>query len=428
MSSSQVNAATVNRDRRSSHGNDNTEAAKLPLQVVERTATRIKQRPRFALPHRWMVWGTLLSLAIVVSVAAGGLIGLYRQPPGLQWAMQTLGLEPGGGTSTPIAIPINRQANATADGSVRGTIVALGKLIPSGDIATLAPASGVRDARLKALKVSEGDQVIDGQIIAVLDNEARLKAAVASARSTVQLRAASLEQTRASVAASRRESEAALARAKATAAQTQQDFARTKGLFERRVVSKATYDQKLAAAREAEHEVVRLTATLSRYGSGNIDQQSDVVVAMGNVTAAKAELQQATEDLEQAYVRAPFAGTVLEIHAQAGEKPGEEGVVDLGDISRMTAKLEVYQSQIALVTKGSAVTLSAVALPKDLNGRVERIGLQVKKQSVIDADPAANTDARIVEVVVALDEEASKIASRFTNLQVEARILTGAAE
>ncbi len=428
MSSSQVNVATVNCDHRSSPGNDDNATVKLPLQVVERPAARTKLNGRFTLSYRNVAWGAALCFTIVVSVAAGGLIGLYRQPPGLQWAMQSLGLEPGAGTSTPIAVPADRPASRIGNSNGRVTIVALGKLLPAGEVVTLAPASGVRDARLQALKVNEGDRVEGGQVVAVLDNEARLKAAVASATSTVHLRTASLQQTRASVAASRRESEAALARAEATAGRTQQDFDRTKGLFDRRVVSKATYDQKLAAAKEAEHEVVRLKATLSRYGSGNIDKQSDVLVALSNVATAKAELQQATEELEQAYVRAPFAGTILEVHARAGEKPGEEGVVELGDITRMTAKLEVYQSQAAQVIKGTAVTLSAVALPKDLNGRVERIGLQIKKQSVIDADPAANTDARIVEVIVALDEEASKVASRFTNLQVEARISTGSTE
>ena len=46
----------------------------------------------------------------------------------------------------------------------------------------------------------------------------------------------------------------------------------------------------------------------------------------------------------------------------------------------------------------------------------------VRRQSEIGQDPAANTDARVVEVIVKLDQPSSQIASRFTNLQVEARI------
>ena len=149
------------------------------------------------------------------------------------------------------------------------------------------------------------------------------------------------------------------------------------------------------------------------------------MLALRNVDAAKADLQRATEDLEQAYVRAPIAGTVLEINARGGEKPGEDGVLELGNVAEMTAELEVYQSQIGTVAVGDAVTLSAGALPASLKGTVARVGLMVKRQSAIGQDPAANTDARVVDVIVALDQASSQIASRFTNLQVEGRIEKG---
>ena len=140
MSSSQVNVANVNSKRRSSGGIDDIETAKLPLQVVERAAIRTRPNSKYTLDHRWIIWGTALCLVIIASIAAGGLIGLYRQPPGLQWAMETLGLEPGGGTSTPIAVPSTRPVDAIGSKQSRATIVALGKLIPWGEVVTLSPA------------------------------------------------------------------------------------------------------------------------------------------------------------------------------------------------------------------------------------------------------------------------------------------------
>lgn len=44
------------------------------------------------------------------------------------------------------------------------------------------------------------------------------------------------------------------------------------------------------------------------------------------------------------------------------------------------------------------------------------------RQTLVGADPAANTDARVVEVTVALDEASTALARRFTNLQVLSRI------
>jgi len=77
---------------------------------------------------------------------------------------------------------------------------------------------------------------------------------------------------------------------------------------------------------------------------------------------------------------------------------------------------------IAAVAVGASVTIESDALPNPLEGIVEKIGYQVKPQTVTDSDPAANTDARVVTVTVKLSPDASVIAQRYTNLQVTARI------
>jgi HlyD family secretion protein len=55
---------------------------------------------------------------------------------------------------------------------------------------------------------------------------------------------------------------------------------------------------------------------------------------------------------------------------------------------------------------------------------VTRIGLEVGRQTIVDAAPAANTDARVIKVTVTLDPASSEVAKRFTNLQVTTRIET----
>lgn len=407
-------------------------ARNLPLVVVERDGENGGAQPRRRLSGHALRFGALI-LIILVSIAIGGLVGLYRQPPGLQWAMRTLGLEPGAGTATPIAVPAERPATPGEPGqavvapgqNAQNTVVALGRLLPDGEVITLSPPSGVREARIAALKVEEGDRVEPEQILAILDNEPRLKAAVETARANVALREADLEKTRASIGASLAESRAALSRAEAAQRRTRQDFERTERLFKQGIAAQAVYDDKLAALEEAETTVAQRRATLSRYASAALDDQPDVIVARRNLAAARAELHRAETELEQAYVRAPFAGTVLELHARPGETPGNRGVLEFGDIDRMIARLEIYQSEIGRVSLGDPVTISAAALPGQLAGTVSKIGLQVKRQSVIGADPAANTDARIVEVTAALNAASSRIAARFTNLQVEARVETG---
>ncbi len=97
-------------------------------------------------------------------------------------------------------------------------VAGLGRILPEGEVVTIAPPFGAGDARIARLNVAEGDGVAQGALLAVLDNERQLLAAADSARATVGSREASLAQTRAAIAASRDEASAALARAEATAA------------------------------------------------------------------------------------------------------------------------------------------------------------------------------------------------------------------
>jgi len=98
--------------------------------------------------------------------------------------------------------------------------------------------------------------------------------------------------------------------------------------------------------------------------------------------------------------------------------------MEMGDTSQMMAEAEIYQDRIIMVAKGQPVELAAAALGRTLQGRVVSIGLTVGRQGLLADDTAANTDARVVKVMVELDQASSAIAARFTNLEVIARIDT----
>ncbi|MCC2098120.1 MAG: HlyD family efflux transporter periplasmic adaptor subunit, partial [Hyphomicrobiales bacterium] len=249
-----------------------------------------------------------------------------------------------------------------------------------------------------------------------------LQAAVETAKAAVATREAALAQVRAATLASREEAKAALERAQATALNAQQEFDRSESLRKRGFAADQAYQQRKTALDQARRDVERARATLSRYGSGDIDKQTDVIVAARNLDSARADLDRAKVDLNKAYVQAPINATVLTITGRAGEKPGALGIMNLGDIDRMKIDVEIYQTEIKRVMPGDKVTATAESLPSDLHGVVSKIGLEVGKQTLVDYSPAANTDARVVKVTVLLDPESSKTARRFTNLQVTARI------
>jgi len=262
----------------------------------------------------------------------------------------------------------------------------------------------------------------------VLDNLAQLESNIASARASINVREAVLLQTVAAIAASRDEARAALDRAEATAAAAQSDLERATSLFERDIVTRADFDQIIARANEAGRDVERNLATLSRFETGSDTVQADIAVAQANLEAARADLARAQQELERAYVRAPENGMVLAINARVGERPANSGIINLGDTSQMTVEAEVYQTMIGRVSIGDPVTVTAEALSQELSGVVAAIGLEIGRQSITSSDPATNTDARVVDVIIKLDEASSIAAQRFTNLEAIVRIDAGRAE
>jgi HlyD family secretion protein len=149
----------------------------------------------------------------------------------------------------------------------------------------------------------------------------------------------------------------------------------------------------------------------------------DVQVAQAEVESAIAAQQQAQTQLDQAYIKSPQNGVVLDIHTRPGEViSNTEGIIEIGRTTQMYAVAEVYQSDISKIRRGQTVRISSNALSGNLQGTVDRIDAKVRRQAIINTDPSENIDARVVEVHVRLDGASSTKAAQFTNLQVTAVI------
>lgn len=371
----------------------------------------------------------LLVLLVPVLMFSGAVVGMYYQPFGLQKFYALTGLQPGGGASHPIALPPEIVVPVhMAETLLPSDVVGLARIMPRGDVAIVAAPYGAGDARVAEILVAIGDTVARGDILARLDNAATLEGAVLQAEANVAVRQATLMLTQSTIAASRAEAQATLDQARASAQEAQASLVRTQSLQDRGVATVATLDAAQTRAAEANEAVTRAEATLARFASLDIEAQPDVVVAARNVGAAEAELARARMDLDRSVVRAPIAGTILDIHATPGQRPPAEGIMDMGDTSQMMAEVEIWQDRIAAVAPGQPVEIVSDALGRSLRGTVDSIGLTVGRQGLISDDAAANSDARVIRVLVALDADSSAIAARYTNLEAVARIDTGAAD
>lgn len=144
------------------------------------------------------------------------------------------------------------------------------------------------------------------------------------------------------------------------------------------------------------------------------------------VEVARADLGSTQAELDLATVRSPIDGQILKINARSGERVGPEGIAEIGATDRMYAVAEVYETDVARVRVGQRATVTSPAFSRPIQGTVERVGLKVARQDVLHTDPAAETDARVVEVKVRLDDSAP--VAGLTNLEAAVVIAASGGE
>lgn len=94
----------------------------------------------------------------------------------------------------------------------------------------------------------------------------------------------------------------------------------------------------------------------------------------------------------------------------------------MGDTSKMRVVAEVYETDILSVRVGQSARVSSRSLPQQIAGKVIRVGNMIFKNDVLNVDPAARADARVVEVWIELSDPT--LTERLTNLNVDVVIDT----
>lgn len=336
-------------------------------------------------------------------------------------------------------------------------VSALGRLEPQGTVINIAEPSGQGGAyRVDQLLVKVGDRVKAGQVIAVLDNRDRLQAELREAQEQVRVAEAGLSQVKAGaqfgeiaaqqatiarLAAQLRGEQtlqqATIARLQAELQNAQVEYRRHLELYQNGAITASLLDSKALAAKTAQEQVNEAIANLSRdvqtleqqirEGKATLERiaevrPTDIAAAQANVDRASAAVNRTQTQLDAAYVRAPQAGRILRIHTRAGEAVSSEGIVELGQTDQMYVVAEVYEADIRKVKIGQTATITADTVVGKLKGTVDQIGWTIAKQDVLNTDPTAAIDARVIEVKIRLDRAASQRVAQLTNLQVNVDI------
>ena len=253
-------------------------------------------------------------------------------------------------------------------------VAALGQLSPSGEIRQLAaPISQFGSSpRIIEILIKEGDFVKKGDVLAIFENREKLIS----------------------------------------------DLERNKNLIN-------TINDEIALKKD---QIQRYEAALRKdaYSFVQLSQRKDELLKLQkqkiNHIGDKKNIQ---IDLFNSKLRSPIDGFILGINTRVGERPKNEGILDIGSSQKMEALIEVYESDIdrVFISQNVELTSENGGFQKTLKGKVIRISPQVKQRKVLSTDPTGDADSRIIEVLVKLDKESIDIVQNYAGMKVIAKFI-----
>ncbi|MGV9005661.1 MAG: HlyD family secretion protein [Brevundimonas sp.] len=251
--------------------------------------------------------------------------------------------------------------------------IANGKVDVEGGIIQIAARRG---GIVREVMVQEGDRVTAGQILARQeDDEARL--AVQSAQAQVA------------------QAQSQLASIQVDITTAQREYNR----LERLVATNFVAAQRMDQARDA------IATARALLGS----QQAAV-------QTARAQLAQATYNLELTIIRSPMDGRIVRRYANPGAGASTLNVSNMFDLepdAPRIARAEIVESDIPNITVGQAVEITPEGDPtKVYIGAVMRRAAVFGARKLASDDPSQRSDERVVEVVVSAGDAPLLIGQR----------------
>lgn len=205
--------------------------------------------------------------------------------------------------------------------------------------------------------------------------------------------------------------------------------------FENREKLKSELDKKVKLLLANDQEISLMEDQIKRYEKALkeeaysivlLSQKRDELLKLRKQKIINiAEKKSIEIDLFNSQLRSPINGFILSINTRVGERSNSDGILEIGASQNMEALIEVYESDIDRVFLKQKVELSSEngGFEQKLFGEVERINPQVKQRKVLSTDPTGDADARIIEVLVKLDQKSIDLVKRFAGMKVIARFI-----
>jgi HlyD family secretion protein len=178
------------------------------------------------------------------------------------------------------------------------------------------------------------------------------------------------------------------------------------------LISKRTSGGSDQAVTEARKRLTEANERLERERLAFIRAQSKSNLpapssAESAVSAARTEVRMAEALLDKTRIRAPQAGTILQVNAKSGEivAPSPENpLIVMGDMSSIRVKAEVDEGDISKIKVGQKIFVRSLSFPgQEFEGTVASLAPTLAQPRIGPRGPKRANDVEVREVTIDLD-------------------------
>jgi len=234
------------------------------------------------------------------------------------------------------------------------------------------------------LPVNEGDEVKKDALLARIDPR-DYKTALTKIRSGIGKARAELKGMKAARPEDINVLDAQVSAAKAKLQQAKQDYERYADLYEQNLASKSDYDRYKSGRDVAKAQLKSAKQKLKKGKKG--DRNEDVEAKVSYISGLEAGKKQASDDLEDTYLKAPFSGIIAKMFVENFQNVrAGESILNLKDISSLEIVINLPEQLVA--ESAGIECLAATAVFDSLPDREYKLRV---KEFAVEADDRTRT-------------------------------------